>query len=169
MAHVEPGAAAPHGHHITPKSTLIKVFLALVGLTILTVVTAQIHLGPLNVPLALAIAATKAALVVMFFMALKYDSPVNTLVFSVGSIFVLVFLAFTLFDTAFRDDLGAVGNDTVWSTPPAGAAAGGGAAAPAAGADSIAVSDTTGADSSAADTAGVQAERADTTAPAGGQ
>lgn len=104
---------AQHGHHITPKKTLFFVFGALIVLTIVTALTAQIDLGVLNVPLAIAIASSKAALVAMFFMALKYDNPVNTLVFSLGVIFVAVFLIFTLFDTVFRGDLGNVGTTTI--------------------------------------------------------
>jgi len=101
MAHAE-----EHHHHITPKKTLFIVFGVLVVLTVLTAVTAQIDLGGYNVPLALAIAFTKAALVLAIFMALKYDNRVNTLVFSVGAIFVGVFLLITLMDTAMRGSLG---------------------------------------------------------------
>lgn len=108
MAH-----ATSHGHHIIPLKTLLTVFGALVGLTLLTVLTAQVDLGLFNVPLALAIAGTKAALVVTFFMALKYDNQVNTLTFAVGSIFVVIFLVFTLFDTAFRGDVGNVDPYTI--------------------------------------------------------
>jgi len=92
-------------HHITPKPLLIKVFGALIFLTVFTVLTAQLDLGPFNVPLALLIAATKASLVVFVFMALKWDNRVNLLVFALGSIFVIVFLVFTLLDTNFRGDL----------------------------------------------------------------
>ena len=112
MVHAE-SSADHHGHHIVPFKTLLTIFLALVGLTIFTVLTAQLDLGVLNVPLALAIAISKAALVVMFFMALKYDRPVNTLVFSIGIVFVLIFLTFTWFDTGFRGDLGNVDSMTI--------------------------------------------------------
>ena len=74
----------------------------MIFLTISTVITASINLGGFNVPLALAIAGAKASLVVMFFMALKYDSKINIMVFSVGLLFVVVFLGFTLLDTEFR-------------------------------------------------------------------
>lgn len=98
-----------HSHHIIPLSVLAKVFGALIFLTVFTVITAKyVDIGPLNVPLAIAIATTKAGLVVTFFMALKYDNRVNTMVFSVGSLFVVVFLAFTLLDTTYRGDLGNV-------------------------------------------------------------
>lgn len=103
-----------HGHHIIPIRTLLMVFGALVFLTIVTVATAKgLDLGPLNVPLAIVIAVAKAALVVMFFMALKYDNRVNLLTFTVGTIFVLVFLIFTWFDTGFRGDLGNVDPRTI--------------------------------------------------------
>lgn len=171
MAHAHAHAAEGHVHHITPRSTLLKVFGALVFLTIFTVVSSRIDLGVLNVPLALAIALTKAALVVMFFMALKYDKKVNVLTFTVGTIFVLVFLLFTLFDVAFRGDLGNVSEATITDMlreeellrgQEAGAQAPGGGAAAA---------DTTAADTTAADTTG--AIGTDTEAPsdttAGGQ
>ena len=89
------------------------VFGTLILLTIITALTAQLDLGVLNVPLALAIASSKAALVALFFMALKYDNPVNGLAFSLGVVFVSVFLIFTLFDTVFRGDLGNVGTETI--------------------------------------------------------
>ena len=112
MAHAEQHGSE-HGHHIIPKSLLFKVFGALVVLTILTVAVAQVDLGPLNIPVALAVAGAKASLVVTFFMALKYDKKVNTLVFSIGVLFVVVFLTFTLFDTAFRGALGIFDPQTI--------------------------------------------------------
>lgn len=112
MVH-NPSMAEHHGHHLVPKRTLIKVFVALVFLTILTVTVVMVDLGVLNVPVALGIAAVKASLVVMIFMGLKYDSPMNALVLSIGVLFVILFLTFTLFDTAFRGDLGNVAKETI--------------------------------------------------------
>ena len=111
--HHDPSGAAHHGHYIIPIKVLGTVFGVLVFLTVFTVITARIDLGAMNVPLALAIATTKALLVVAFFMALKYDNKVNTLVFSIGAVFVLVFLAFTLADTALRGSLGITEAGTV--------------------------------------------------------
>jgi len=82
------------------------VFGALVLLTIITVITARIDIGMFNVPLALAIASTKAFLVISIFMALRYDNRVNSLILAIGSVFVLVFLALTLSDTSLRGFLG---------------------------------------------------------------
>ncbi len=101
-------------HHIIPQKMLLKVFGALVFLTVLTVVTAKyVDIGPMNIVLALAIASTKAALVVTIFMALKYDKRVNVLVFVVGVLFVAIFLAFTLFDTMFRGQYGFMEAETI--------------------------------------------------------
>jgi cytochrome c oxidase subunit IV len=102
-----------HGHYILPKKTIYKVFWILVGLTILTVAAIQLDAGPLNVPIAMAIAIAKAALVVLYFMGLLHDNKVNVLAFIVGTIFVIVFLSFTLLDTAFRGDLGNVAPRTI--------------------------------------------------------
>ncbi len=98
-----------HGHHIIPLGVLLKVFGALIFLTILTVVLGlwerdgTIHLGALSVPVALGIAGVKATLVAMFFMALKYDTRVNALAFSLSIVFLVVFFVFTFLDTGFRD------------------------------------------------------------------
>ena len=105
--------AGHHSHHITPLKTLAYVFGGLVILTVTTVVTAQIDLGVFNVPLALTIATAKACLVVVFFMALKWDNKVNTLILSIGVLFAIVFVVFTLFDTAFRGDLSNVDSTTI--------------------------------------------------------
>ncbi|NBC01479.1 MAG: oxidase [Bacteroidetes bacterium] len=103
-----------HGHHIIPKKTLFSVFAALIGLTLLTVITAlTIDFGVLEIPVALAIASTKALLVVIFFMALKYDNRVNALAITVGLVFVSVFIIFTMLDTVFRGDLDNVSNITI--------------------------------------------------------
>ncbi|MDE2730006.1 MAG: cytochrome C oxidase subunit IV family protein [Bacteroidota bacterium] len=94
------------GHHIIPIRTLAVVFAVLVALTIITVITARIELGVANVPLALAIAGSKALLVAIVFMALKYDNQVNVLVLSLGVLFAVVFLSLTLADTELRGVLG---------------------------------------------------------------
>ena len=102
-----------HGHHIVPVKMLATVFGALVFLTIFTVFTAQFDFGPLNVPLALAIALTKAGLVVTIFMALKWDNKVNATILAVGVLFVMVFISFILIDTEFRGDLSNTTEQTI--------------------------------------------------------
>ncbi len=114
-------AQAPHhghddhpGHHIVPFRVLITVFATLVGLTILTWFSARVlDMGALDVPIAIAIASTKAVLVVLFFMALKYEARVNALIFSIGILFVLVFMLFTSLDVFFRDMVDPVRSGTM--------------------------------------------------------
>lgn len=104
----DPADHGHHGHHILSAGLLLKVFGALVLLTIITVAlgiletSGAIHLGALSVPVALGIAGVKATLVAMFFMALKYDNKINALAFSLSIVFLAVFFIFTFLDTGFR-------------------------------------------------------------------
>lgn len=97
------------GHHVLSRTVLLRTIGALAALTVLTVGLAfaeragALPLGPLSVPVALAIAGVKATLVAMFFMGLKYDRPTNTLAFVGAVVFLLIFLSFTMLDTQFRD------------------------------------------------------------------
>ena len=70
-----------HSHHIVSVSMCIKVWLSLLVLSVVTVAAAQVDLGLMNFPLAMLIATAKAALVVFFFMGLKYDSNENRVIF----------------------------------------------------------------------------------------
>jgi cytochrome c oxidase subunit IV len=106
----DPASHGSHGHHILSPSLLLKVFGALVALTVLTVVLAileredVVHFGGEagSIGVALFIAGIKATLVAMFFMALKYDNKVNALAFVMGIVFLAVFFVFTFLDTGFR-------------------------------------------------------------------
>jgi len=91
------GAVHPH---IVPPSVLLGVYGVLVLLTVLTVAVTGVDLGPLNIWAALAIAVLKAALVVLYFMHLRYDSPFNAVVFITALLFVAVFISIALMDTS---------------------------------------------------------------------
>ena len=89
--------------HIVPKSTYYLIFGALMIGTALTVAAAFVDLGALNTVVALAIACTKATLVVLFFMHVKY-SPKLTWLVVIGSVFwLLLLLGITLGDYLTRD------------------------------------------------------------------
>jgi cytochrome c oxidase subunit 4 len=64
-------------HHIVPKSTYYLIFTALMIGTALTWWVATIDLGAMNNVIMLAIAGTKATLVVLFFMHVKYSKPMT--------------------------------------------------------------------------------------------
>ena len=65
--------------HISPKSTYYAIFAALMVLTAITVAVAFVNLGSFNFPVAIGIAITKATLVILFFMHVKYSSRLTKL------------------------------------------------------------------------------------------
>jgi cytochrome c oxidase subunit 4 len=94
------GEHEEHGlAHISPWQTLVKVWVVLMILTILTVMATWIDLGAINIFIALGIAVIKATLVVMYFMHMKYDRPFNCFIFLFAFAFVAVFLGMAMLDT----------------------------------------------------------------------
>ncbi|MCC6277587.1 MAG: c-type cytochrome [Oligoflexia bacterium] len=91
-------------HHVTPLEIFHKVFIALIGLTVLTVVTSLYDFGMMNMVVAMAIASLKAALVIMFFMQLKYDNILNQLCMISAILFVAIFILITASDVIVRDN-----------------------------------------------------------------
>ncbi len=95
-------------HYVVPLKYYLGTGIALLVLTVITVLVARIDLGVLNVPIALAVAILKASLVITFFMGLRWDKGFNTLILLSTIVFILIFMAFTLSDTMTR---GAVDDD----------------------------------------------------------
>lgn len=90
------------GHHTLPFNVYISVFAALICLTILTVWVAQFHFGAFNGVVAMSIATVKATLVGMYFMHLKYDNKLYSVIL-IGSVgFLIIFWFFTIFDFVTR-------------------------------------------------------------------
>ncbi|HID76368.1 MAG TPA: caa(3)-type oxidase subunit IV [Planctomycetaceae bacterium] len=89
----------PAPAHVVSVRVLVTVFVALMGLTALTLLAAQVDLGQANLLAALGIATVKAALVALYFMHLRYDHPFYALVFVTALLFVALFLSLTLLDT----------------------------------------------------------------------
>ena len=85
--------------HIVSHKILIATGFALLVLTVITVLAAEFDFGRANVFVALAIAAVKASLVVLFFMHLRWDRPFNSFIFVASIFFVGLFIAFALTDT----------------------------------------------------------------------
>jgi cytochrome c oxidase subunit 4 len=93
---MDPHAAAAQ------RKTYFLVFGALLVLTLITTGVAFINLGPLNTPVALAIALTKAALVMIYFMHLRHSSFLARVFAGAGLIWLLHFIIFTLSDYLTR-------------------------------------------------------------------
>ena len=95
-------------HHITPPSVYGIVFVLLVIGMLLTIAAAKVQMGPLNNVVAMVIAITKATLVVLFFMQVKYSSRLTWLWAGAGFVwFLLLFI--TVGDYLTRDIGQAVG------------------------------------------------------------
>lgn len=92
-------------HHILPLSIYLKIGIGLIILTGITVFIASLDFGPYNLLIAMIIAATKASLVALFFMHLKYDNKLYSIVFIIGVFCLAVFIIITMFDTLRRDDI----------------------------------------------------------------
>jgi cytochrome c oxidase subunit 4 len=89
------------GHVVTPK-VYFAIFGTLLFLTGLTIWVAFQDLGGLNVAIALLIAVTKAVLVVLYFMHLRYSEHL-TKVFMGASIFwFLILIGLTMSDYVTR-------------------------------------------------------------------
>ncbi len=90
--------ADKHGqneHHVLPLKVYFNIFGILIFLTFVTVITAKYtDFGSLNGFIAFAIATTKAALVMGYFMHLKYDEKIYRYI--IGSSFFFVFLLFII-------------------------------------------------------------------------
>ena len=100
VTHSPTAAAAPvHAPHVMSRGALLGTAAALLFLTALTVTSSRVDLGEWNVILALAIACTKAALVALFFMHLRYEDRFQAVVVVAAVIFAVLFVAFVVFDT----------------------------------------------------------------------
>ena len=103
-------AEAVGGHqgfvHIAPFRVLTAVWVTLLVLTWVTVSATGFDLGRFNLWLAMAIATIKASFVLLYFMHMRYDRPINAIVFVTALLFVMLFVGFALMDTlAYQPEL----------------------------------------------------------------
>lgn len=97
--------AKKHTPHILPLSLYLTIGGALLVLTGITVLVSFYQFGAFNLVIAMFIAAIKATLVALYFMHLKYDSKVYSLVFVMAILFLATFITLTMFDTMQRDQI----------------------------------------------------------------
>ena len=91
-----------HSNHILPTRIYYTIFGILMFCTYLTVQIAVFDLGALNTIAALAIAVFKATLVILFFMHVKYSTPLTWAVV-LGSVFWFgIMIALTMSDYMSR-------------------------------------------------------------------
>jgi cytochrome c oxidase subunit 4 len=78
------------------------VFGALIAGTILTVAAAKVDMGPLNNIVMLAIACTKATLVILFFMHVRWSSRLTWVVAMSGFFWLLILFGVGMSDYLSR-------------------------------------------------------------------
>jgi cytochrome c oxidase subunit 4 len=108
-----------HQDHVVPIGTYVAVFAALMVLTVVTVAASRIDLGPLNTPVAMAIAIAKAILVVLFFMHVKWSPRLIALAFAASLFWLFHMLAGTAVDYLTRSEVDPRPNHPVGMREPA--------------------------------------------------
>ena len=88
--------------HVAPVRLYIMVFAALIVGTILTVLVAKVDLGPLNNVVMLSVACTKALLVVLYFMHVRWSSRLTWVFAGSGFVWLLIMFGLTLSDYMSR-------------------------------------------------------------------
>ena len=88
--------------HVAPKSMYYFVFLALMIGTAITVAAAFVDLGALNNVVMLAIAVTKATLVVLYFMHVRWSTRLTWVVAASGFFWLLILFGLTMQDYLTR-------------------------------------------------------------------
>jgi len=93
----------------TSSITYFLVFLALLVLLGATLLVAQFDLGPLNTVLAISIAFAKAALIILYFMHVRYSSRVIWVYAVTGFFWLAILIVLSMSDFLTRGWLPAPG------------------------------------------------------------
>ena len=88
--------------HITPISVYVKVFIVLMVLLFVTVGVSFLHLGILNLAVAMAVGVIKAAFVILYFMHLKDSSKLTQVWAGAGLIFLVTLFILSMSDYLSR-------------------------------------------------------------------
>ena len=96
-------------HVVTPVRTYTTIFVMLLMCTGLTVLVAKFDFGFLNTAVALTIACFKATLVIWFFMAVRYNTPLTRVVVVSGFVWLLILFGLGMSDYLTRPWMGVTG------------------------------------------------------------
>ena len=88
--------------HVVPIRIYVVIFVTLVALTGITTAVAFLDLGPMNVVVMLLIAFTKATLVVLYFMHVRFTSRLTQLAAASGFVWLAIMIGLTLSDVLTR-------------------------------------------------------------------
>ena len=90
--------------HIVQRKVYYLIFGALMALTVTTVAVAYFDLGAtLNTVIALTIAVTKATLVILYFMHVRYSPRLTWVVICSGLLWLIIMIGLTLSDYLTRN------------------------------------------------------------------
>jgi cytochrome c oxidase subunit 4 len=97
-----PGHHDDHGlAHTATIKTLLATGGTLLVLTLVTVLATKVDFGAnINLAIAMVIAVTKATLVILFFMHLRYDKLFHSVIFVSAILAASLFVGFTLLDSS---------------------------------------------------------------------
>jgi len=90
------------GDHIVSPKIYVTIWLILLAFTGITVAAAYQNFGIFNPIIALTIACTKATLVILFFMHVKYSPKMIALVIGCGLFFLSILMVLTCTDYLSR-------------------------------------------------------------------
>lgn len=89
-------------HPVVSPKVYLAVFLALCVLTVTTVLVTGYDFGPFNLIVALGVAITKAALVVLYFMHARYSPRLTGVVIAASIAFFVILIFLTATDYVSR-------------------------------------------------------------------
>ncbi len=89
-------------NHVTGSGTYVAVWVALIILTIITVVASYVHFGTFNLVIALGIASLKASLVALYFMHLKFEEKITWVFFLYPLALLAILISLSMSDVFFR-------------------------------------------------------------------
>lgn len=84
--------------HVSSPKNYVLIFLALMVLTVATVLVAKVDLGWANDVVALTVAVTKALLVMLFFMHVRYSTRMTALTALAGFFWLAILILVTMTD-----------------------------------------------------------------------
>jgi len=103
--HGGPGGA--HAAHApVPNATFIAVWVGLLLLTSVTVAASVLFPGKVGIGVAMVVTPVKAALILLWFMHLKYEKPVFKFMFLSAMLILAIVMGLTFFDYSFLGEGG---------------------------------------------------------------
>jgi cytochrome c oxidase subunit 4 len=89
--------------HIVARRFYVMIWAVLMVLTILTAYLSRFDFGSWSAPIAMIIAGTKASLVALFFMHLRWSNPVARMAAAAGLFWLAIMLLLTCADFFTRN------------------------------------------------------------------